>query len=473
MPTSRSAVLAVAALTTFMTPFMISAVNIALPTIQREFATDAVTLPWIANAYLLAVGILLLPAGRIADIHGRRRVYTSGILLFTLCNLATALAPSVGWVIALRVAQGVGGAMIMANGMAIIAAVFPPRERGRAIGITVAAVYVGLSAGPFAGGLLASTFGWRSIFLATGPVGLAAYGLALFTLREEWADARGERFDLRGSLLYGLGLLGVMAGLASLPTPLGLLLLAGGLLGLALFIKAALKSPAPVFELRLFARNRTFTFSSLAALINYAATFAVSFLLSLYLQSVKGLTPREAGTVLVCQPLVQAMLSPWAGRLSDRVEPALIASVGMAFTACGLVVLVFLDSATPLPAIIATLFLLGLGFALFSSPNMNAIMGSVDKRFYGVASGTVATMRLMGQMLSISFTTLIFRFTMGAAPIAAGGAAPFLRALHGAFSLFALFCLTGIYFSLARGTLRPAAPQGGQADNGAARSWPK
>lgn len=451
--TSKAAVLAVAALTTFMSPFMISAVNIALPAIQAEFAVDAVLLGWLANVYLLATGVALVPIGKIADIRGRRRVFLSGILVFTLATSATAVVPSIFWIIVLRAFQGLGAAMTMTTGIAIISAVFPPNERGKAIGITVSSVYLGLSVGPFAGGLLTGSFGWRSIFLINAPIGLAALILAALKIREEWTDAAGERLDIEGSLLYAASLVCLMYGLSALPAPLGIGLLAGGGAGMALFVRHELRTASPVFEVRLFTRNRTFAYSSLAALINYAATFAVGFLLSLYLQYIKGLSPEGAGTILICQPAVMALFSPAAGRLSDRIEPAVIASSGMGLAAAGLGALAFLAPGTGIPYIVVSLVVLGLGFALFSSPNMNAIMGSVDRRHYGIASGTVATMRLIGQMLSMTLATLAFSFFIGNAQIAPPVYPEFLKSVTLCFTVFSALCAVGIYFSMARGTL--------------------
>jgi len=451
---SKTSVLIVAALTTFMAPFMVSAVNIALPAIQNEFSVDAVLLSWIANAYLLATGVSLVPVGKIGDIYGRRKIFVSGIFVFTAFTVGTAFAPSVFCIILFRIIQGLGAAMIMTTGFAIITAVFPLNERGKAIGITVAAVYIGLSTGPFAGGVLTGTYGWRSIFLVNGPIGLLAFILSLTKIRDEWADAKDERLDILGSVLYGVSLVCLIYGLSLLPELLGMVLLCGGCIGFAAFVWQELRTPFPVFEVRLFYHNRTFSFSSLAALINYAATFAVSFLLSLYLQYIKGMSPESAGFVLICQPIMQTLFSPLAGRLSDRIEPSIIASLGMALTAAGLISFNFLRYSTPTIYIIASLIILGIGFALFSSPNMNAIMSSVENRYYGIASGAVATMRLIGQMLSIAIATLIFSFMIGKAPISPINYDAFLTSVNLAFRIFSVMCIVGIYFSFTRGSLR-------------------
>jgi len=452
--TSKISVLVVAAVTTFMGPFMISSVNVALPAIQDAFSLDAVLLSWVANAYLLASGMSLVPVGKIADMVGRKKVFATGILVFTVFTVATALCPSFFWIIACHVLQGLGAAMTMATSFAIIAAVFPPNERGRAIGITVAAVYMGLSVGPFAGGFLTGLLGWRSIFLVNGPIGIVAFVLCLTRIPDEWADAKGEKLDCLGSFLYGIALVGIVYGLSVLPRFSGVGILCAGLTALGTFVWQELHTRFPVFEVKLFQHNRTFAFSSLAAMINYAATFAVAFLLSLYLQYIKGMSPQHAGLVLVWQPLTMAVFSPFTGKLSDRVEPAIIASLGMALTTVGLCLFVFLSHGTSVFYVVATLVILGLGFALFSSPNMNAIMGSVEKRHYGVASGTVATMRLIGQMLSMAIATMAFSILIGKAVISPDTYEAFLRSIRWVFSIFSGLCLAGIYFSSTRGALR-------------------
>ena len=451
--TSKSSVLFVASLTAFMAPFMMSAINIALPAIQREFSVNAVVLSWIVNAHLLAAGVSLVPAGRIADIYGRKKIFISGIFIFTVFTVGTALAPSVLWIILFRILQGIGSAMMMSTGIAIVSDVFPLNERGKAIGFTVAAVYVGLSLGPPAGGMLTGMFGWRSIFLVSGPAGVLAGIFSLLRIRGEWAGARGERLDIIGSVLYGISLISVMYGLSILPQLSGAGLLGLGLFLFAAFIRHELRTQFPVFEIQLFRSNRTFTFSGLAALINYAAIFAVSFLLSLYLQYIKGLSPESAGLILICQPIMQALLSPMAGRLSDRIEPSILASTGMALTAIGLICLIFLSETTSTAYIIIVLIVLGTGFALFSSPNMNAIMSSVEKKYYGVASGTVATMRLIGQMLSMAIATLVFSFIIGNVEITPSSYGLFLSSINLIFMISSGMCIVGIYFSLTRGSL--------------------
>ncbi|HXZ36645.1 MAG TPA: MFS transporter, partial [Thermodesulfobacteriota bacterium] len=329
---NKTSALLITAAGSFLMPFMGSSVNVALPSIGREFSMDAILLSWVSTGYLLAAAMFLVPFGRIADIHGRKKIFSSGILVFTLCSLFLGLSTSAHTVLVLRVLQGIGGAMTFGTGVAILTSIFAAGERGKALGFNVTAVYMGLSLGPFLGGFLTEHWGWRSIFLVMVPLGVAVLGLIHWKLEGEWAEARGERFDYMGSSLYGLSLVAVMVGFSQLPQWLGEELILGGLVGLGAFVRWEMKIPSPVLNISLFRHNRVFALSNLAALIHYSATFGVGFLLSLYLQYIKGLSPSHAGSILLCQPVVQALFSPFAGRLSDRIEPRVVSSLGMGFS---------------------------------------------------------------------------------------------------------------------------------------------
>jgi EmrB/QacA subfamily drug resistance transporter len=449
----RRAALTIATVTSFMTPFMGSSINIALPAIEADFQMDALVLTWVATSYLLAAAVSLVPFGRLADIYGRKRIFSFGIVIFTIASFLCAVAFSSTSLIVFRVIQGIGSAMIFATGIAILTSVFPHRERGKVLGINVAAVYVGLSAGPFLGGFLTQHFSWRSVFLVNVPMGVIIIALLVWKLKEEWREAKGERFDLMGSIIYALGIVGIMYGISLLPAPEGAWLILAGVVAIAVFAKWEIKTSSPVFQMRFFTTNRVFTYSSLAALINYSATFAITFLLSLYLQHIKGLSPQNAGLLLVAQPIVMAAFSPLAGRLSDRIEPRIVASVGMALTTVALMLFTTLDQSASLIFIVARLVLLGFGLALFSSPNTNAIMGSVEKKFYGIASGTVGTMRLLGMVISMGIATLVFALFLGRVQISADSHPAFLQSLKTAFLIFSVLCFAGIFASLVRGRL--------------------
>jgi EmrB/QacA subfamily drug resistance transporter len=448
---NKNVALMIAAMSSFITPFTASSVNIALPSIGSRLLLNALELSWVATAYLLAAAILLVPFGRIADIYGRKRIFLFGMIIDAMASLMCAISHSGTWLIVFRAMQGLGGAMIFGTGIAILTSVFPAQGRGRALGINVAAVYTGLSAGPLIGGFLTERLGWRSIFILNAFLGLVVIVSALWKLKGEWAGARGEEFDYGGAIIYSLAMVAIMYGFSVLPDLEGVGLILIGTCGVAAFVRWELKIDQPVLNIDLFRDNSVFRFSNLAALINYCATFAVTFLLSLYLQYIKGFTPEHAGLILVIQPAFQIVCSPFAGNLSDRIEPRILASAGMAITAAGLVLLTFLSSSTKLVFILFTLALLGFGFGIFSSPNINAVMSSVEKKFYGVASGMLGTMRLTGQMFSMGMTLLLFALYIGRVQITPENYHLFLTSMKTAFAISAVLCFAGIFASIARG----------------------
>ncbi|MBU0686053.1 MAG: MFS transporter [Candidatus Thermoplasmatota archaeon] len=447
-------------LSSFFAPFMASSINVALPSIADEFEMDAVLLTWVATSYLLSAAVFMVPFGKLADIHGRKRVFILGMWVVGIASVLCAIAPSSWILIGARIFQGLGSAMVFGTSIALLTSVYPPQERGKVLGLTVAVTYVGLSVGPSFGGFLTGILGWRSIFVFILPFAATVIIVASRRLKGEWADAKGEAFDFGGSVIYALSLTGVILGFSFLPDLLGVTISLAGVAGMGVFVYWESRFQNPVLDMALFRRNKAFAFSNMAALINYSATFAVTFLMSLYLQYVKELTPEEAGLILVAQPVVMAAFSPLAGRLSDIVEPQIISSIGMAISAVGLVLLSFTAEETSLWVIIASLAVLGFGFALFSSPNMNAIMSSVEKKSYGVASSTVGTMRLVGQVLSLGIATLFISLYIGSTDLTHELAPEFLKSFRLSFTIFAAMCFVGVFASLARGKVRRDSPNG-------------
>jgi EmrB/QacA subfamily drug resistance transporter len=453
-PAGKRVVLLIAILAGFITPFDGSAVNIALPVIGAEFHMDAIALSWVSTAYLLASAIFLVPFGKIADIYGRKKIFLIGIVIFAVASFVMTLVASSGMLIVVRVLQGIGSSMIFGTAVAILTSVFPPGERGKVLGIYITAVYIGLSTGPFLGGLLTEHFGWRSIFYINVPISIIAVILVLWKLKGEWADCKGEPFDVAGSVMYAISIVAVMLGFTTLPGLTGVMLIISGVICAAIFFRYEHRREFPVLETRLFTGSRVFAYSNLAALINYSATFAVSFLLSLYLQYSRGFSPVYAGFILVAAPVMQAVISPFSGKLSDRIDPGLIASFGMGLSAIGLFLLAFIGDATPLWYILGALVLIGAGFGFFTSPNTNAIMSAVAKKYYGVASGIVGTMRLLGQMLSMGVATMIFAIVIGHVEITPEYYPAVTRSVQYAFVLFTVLCVIGIYASLQRSNKR-------------------
>jgi EmrB/QacA subfamily drug resistance transporter len=448
---NKRTILAIAALSTFLVGFTSSSVNIALPSIGFELEMDAVLLGWVATSYILASATTLLPFGRLADIRGRKRIFAWGIIIFIISALLLVFVPSAWSLILLRVIQGVGTAMIFSTGIAIVTSVFPAGERGKALGITAATTYLGLTLGPVVGGVLTQYFGWRSIFLASVLLGVIIASLLRVKIKGEWAEAKGEKFDFTGSLIYSLALIGIIYGFSLLPDRLGVWLIIAGAAGIFAFVRQQTRVRHPLLDVNLFRENRVFAFSNLACLLNYSAAFAVSFLMSLYLQYIKGLSPQNAGLILVVMPAVQAAFSPVAGRLSDRIEPRILASIGMGLITVGLALFIFLSDNTSSGFILGVLITIGLGFGFFASPNTNAVMSSVKQRLYGVASAVLATMRQVGMTFSLGITMLLFALYLGRVEITPEYHPLFLESIRTAFIIFTVLCSVGIFASLARG----------------------
>lgn len=426
-------------------------VNLALPQIATEFSADAIQIGWIPTIFLLCSAMFLIPVGKLSDIYGRKKIFLIGITITGITSFLIPFSPSFPFLIALRGMQGIGSACIFGTSVAIVSSVFPKEQRGRALGINVTGVYAGLSLGPVIGGVLTHYLGWRSLFFILVPLCIFIIFAVTRWITVDWADDDAPPFDLAGALLYaGVVFCGIF-GITSITSLEGMVSIIFFFLLLPIFLSHEMRIQNPIFDIRIFKNNRVFTFSNIAALINYSATFAIGYLLSLYLQIIKGLDPQSAGLVLVSQPLMQVLFSPWAGRLSDRIEPRIIASAGMGLNAIGLFILAGVSADTMVPIIILALLFLGFGFALFSSPNTNAVMGSVQKTEYGVASGTIATMRQFGMVMSMGISLFLFTVFIGAVTIGAEQAPGFILAQRSAFIIYAVLCIIGVVISLARG----------------------
>ncbi len=448
---NRSVLLFVIMISSFFNPFMGSAVNIALPSIGNELNMNAVSLSWIAMAFLLSSAIMLVPMGKLADIIGRRKILLWGNTFFVISTLLCSLSFSGTMLIVSRFLQGIGSSMMVGSAMAIIISAFPPEIRGKIIGLNTMAVYIGLSAAPWLGGILTEHLGWRSIFYTNAAAGTIVILGILFFVRAEWAEARNDRFDLKGSVIYVASMLALMYGFSNLPDKSAVILTVAGITGLVFFIIVEQRMQFPVLSIHLFSRNRIFAFSNLAALINYAATFGITFVLSLYLQNIKGLTPADAGMLLMTQPVVMAITASVSGRLSDRIDSQILSSIGMAVIVVGLIFLTFLKPDTVDLYLVAALFILGFGFGLFSAPNTNSVMSSVQRKFLGIAAATLGTMRATGQMVSMAIATMAINVFLGNTPINIGNTQPFMQSLKVIFLTFAVLCFFGVFASLARG----------------------
>jgi len=452
--TTPGVALILVSLVQFTVPFLLSSVGIALPVIGKELAASAVQLSLVQTAQVLGIGIFLLPAGRFADIHGRKRIFLSGTSILCVSTLILGMAKSIEIFIFLRFIQGLGAAMIFSTSIAILAAVFPPERRGRAMGIIVSMVYLGMAAGPSISGFVIEYLSWRWVFFLLFGLMATALILAVTKLKGEWISGRGEPFDWWGSAVFMLSLFILIYSATELTRmDSAPWLMMAGLAGMGLFFKMQWNSSYPILDIHLLINNLTFTFSNLATFINYAATFSFVFFFSLYLQYIKGLPPKFAGLMLIIQPLVQAFLAPIAGRLSDAYPPSRIATMGMFFCTIGLFIAAKIDGSTPFALIVSVTVIQGISLGLFSTPNMTAIMGCVEPRYYGTASSMVATMRTTGILASTTIIAIIFSFFMGDQPVTGANLEDFIRSQQTSFYLFSALSLVGTIFSMVKGKL--------------------
>ncbi len=446
--TSKTVTLVTTSISQFLAPVMGSSVAVALPSIGPEFKMEAVQLGWVSNVYMLSAAILLIPIGRLADIYGRKKIFAWGIWLFAIAAILCGISNSFIMLIISRIILGIGSAMMFGTSIAILTAVFPPQERGRALGINTGAVYLGLSLGPFLGGALTEHFTWRSVFFMSAILALVVGVLVFLKLKTEWAEARGEKFDLAGSAIFSISLLLLLYGFSELPHPTGAVMFLG-LAGLTIFVRRALKQPHPILDIRMILTNRVFSLSCLTTFFNYSSTFAVTLLMSLYLQYNKGYSPFLAGLILISQSIVQTVFAPISGRLSDKTLPQKVAASGMGISTVGIIFLIFLTDGTPLWFIIVALVLLGLGFGLFSTANTNAVMTAVEKRYLSVAAGTQSTTRHGGMVFSVGIVMILFAVFIGDAQITPEHYPAFLMSQKVTFIIFAVLCFTGVFTQLA------------------------
>lgn len=450
----QRATLMVSLMTAFLSTFMGSALNLSIPGMGDHFGASATLVGWVVTAYMLAVAATSVPMGKIADTIGRRPLLIWGVFAFSLTGILAALSVSIWMMLAIRVAQGVAGSMIFSTNTAILISAFPPGERGSVLGKLTASTYLGLSIGPVAGGILNHYLGWQSIFVTASVIGFAAFATALAWLPPHIQKLNGAGLDFPGMLYFVLMITLTMYGLTNLTRGGAAWLAVGaGLLSAYFFARRELRIPNPLVQLRLFRHNLAYTYANLAALLNYGANFAVGYLTAIYLQLVMGLSSQTAGLILISQPVFMALFSPYAGRLSDRIPPYKLASAGMALCAVSLLMFAFMGTQGYLALIFIALIVGGIGFALFSSPNTNAVMAAVDPRDFGVASSILATMRSTGHSASMAVVTLVVGAYMGNSALTAATPAQLAMTMHTAFGLFTALCVAGVFLSMKRSSL--------------------
>ena len=441
----------------FMATLDASIVYLALHTLTNYFNTDIATIEWIMLSYLLTITTLLLTLGRLSDMYGRKPIFLAGLLIFTLGSGLCSLSASAGQLIAFRVVQGLGAAMLMANSTAIITDVFPHTERGKALGLVGTVVSIGYITGPALGGFLIDWMGWQSIFYINIPIGLLGTVYALKTLKPDQPHD-GQKFDIRGAFLMFMSLISLVLVITKghvlgwdSPVIIGLsILFAVFLVG---FVIVEKRADQPMVELSLF-RNRPFSASNASGFLSFIALFAVMLLMPFYMEKILGYNPSHVGMAFIAVPLVMALVAPVSGWITDRTNSFLLSSLGMAVSCLALFLLGNLDQDATFTDIVIRMGMIGLGMGLFQSPNNSIVMGSVPKNRLGIASGMLGVVRNLGMMTGIAISGAVF--TSGLHSNQAAGLvyeAAFLSGFHDAFMVAAVICSVGVITSLMRGKM--------------------
>ncbi|GAU09427.1 MFS transporter [Desulfoplanes formicivorans] len=443
----RTAGLYTITLSQFALVFMLSAVAVAVPALGREFGASASRLGLVESGYISAAAMLLLPVTRLAEKIGRGTTFAGGILLFSLISFILPQARTIDQFIVLRVFQGGGGAMMISTGLAILADLYPGAGRARALGIASAGIYLGLSAGPWLGGILVTHLGWRWIFYSGAVPCLLGFFLSLKTLPVRPVIVPKVRFDWLGALLCALGMIMISQGGSHLQDATGILLVVGGLFCLVAFVFWESHARAPLLDMSIFSNNPSFSLGSLVQFMSYASTFGVTFLLSLYLQVVQGMTASQAGIILMAQPVVQVIFSLVSGNWCERWPAHHVATLGMTIATLGLAAAIPVGHGATLPHLLTVLILCGAGNAIFATANTAVIMGAVQREWYGVASAVVAGARTTGMTFGLVFISGMFALIIGPGALDAQAAPLFVRAMHGCFIVLTLIGGLGVALS--------------------------
>lgn len=438
--------LIVGILVSFLTPFVRSSINLALPALAYEFDLSAVFLTWISTVYLLVNAILYIPFGRIGDIYGRKRIFQYGLIIFTLSSFISAFSTSGDMFLVFRIFQAIGNAMIFANLNAMVSSAFPVNERGRAFGLTSMGVFVGLIFGPILGGAITEIVGWRTLFYLDTVIGIIAI-YAITRFKHDWIDAEGEKLDILGSFLLGISLIFIIYGFSDITNSYSLFLMIAGIIGLSVFYLVEKRVAFPLINLGLF-KSKSFTFGNITAFINYGAFVAVGFILSLYLQYLKGYSPLTAGLIVSIQSIAMVIVSPFAGRLSDKIDPRNVSTAGMVLTTIGvaLMTLINYDNATYIGGV--SLIIFGAGIGLFYASNTKVVISAVDKKYFGVASATLSNARSLGQIFGMGIVTLVISAILGNAQIMPSNYPELFTSIKIALVAIAVLSAIGIFTSI-------------------------
>nr|WP_277750978.1 MFS transporter [Ningiella ruwaisensis] len=398
-------------------PLGMAAVNVAIPSLANDLQADAAKVGWLPTIYLLSNVAFMLPVGKLADNFGRKRLYIAGLILNALAALMCALATHIDWILFWRFVQGAAGAMIFGTGIAIVTSIVPAHKRGSALGLVAACVYIGLTLAPAVGGYLTELLDWRAVFYFQVPLVLCLLIFIGVALKGEWKNEKRVKYDYKGTVLFAAFSVLLVYGFSLLPSLLGLALTLLSFTSLGVFVLHQSKSKQPLIRVQMFRESRVFSMSLATSFFMYGSNFAIVFLLSLYLQYIKGFTPAYAGKILLLQALAMAIMAPIAGRLSDRFQPRVVATSGCAIVGFGFIIMNQINPDTSAIHVGIALLFIGTGFGLFSTPNNNAIMGAVSQNEVGVASASMNLSRTVGNLFGMSLVNLMIHYFIGDAAI--------------------------------------------------------
>ncbi|MDR2831200.1 MAG: MFS transporter [Methanobrevibacter sp.] len=445
-PAKKRFVIVLAGIATFLSAFITTSITVALPTIAGQFHINAIFQNWIATSFLLAVAICSAPFGKLSGKLGLKKFLFLGVYIIGIGCLGAAISPIPEILLVFRVIQGVGSSIINISSMALIAQSIPFNERGKAIGMNISCVYIGLTVGPVFGGFITQHLGWNWIFLIVIPFLIIDLIIGHLKVPDEWKMGENDKFDYIGTILYSIGILLAIYGFTTMNTLSGIVLTVVGVFILIGFAIYELNQKTPIFEVKLFKHSK-FTSATFAALISYLATFLVTYIIVYYLQYIKGMDPQTSGIVLIVTSGFMAIVAPLSGRLSDKIDPQKFAAFGMLLVTISLGILSFLDASTPLYIIVIAMAIEGVGLGLFTPPNTNIIMSSVPRKFTSIASATVSTARVVGQTLSLGMLTIIFTFIMGSVQILPETYPDLITSSQIAFIISTVLCIISIALS--------------------------
>lgn len=434
-------------------PLSIAASLVAIPTIADDLQVSAVLASWIPAAFVLSSLVCQLPGGRLADLVGLKRAFVWSNVLFVIGGVAGALSPTIEVLLASRVLQGAAGAVLASTGMAILSRVYESKGRGQALGWMTSAVYLGMTSGPLVGGWLVDLFGWRAVFFVPAPVALGVVLSAKRVLPGEWISSERHPVDWIGSLIFALALAALFVGATHLADLSGTATFIGGAILLYLFVRWNRQASFPLVRLDLVLQNTPFLRSVTAALFMYGSQYGIVLMMALYLQYNRGLSPTEAGQLMMLQALMMTLFAPIAGKLSDRLGRRILATTGSLSIAVGLLLLTKMDGQMPLWLIGVAIMIIGTGHGLFSTPNNSSALGAIPPARVGIGSAMISLARQGGQLMGTAVISLLLAIYFDGAAITAEDSQQFETVAHLALYISMGFALCAAWFSWKRDPL--------------------